>query len=76
MLQGRPFFILARQKLYTPYFQCSDVLFAEYQTRELGFHAPLADTDDGLRAFELKDHDGICSVFRQTAFKWAWTKLD
>ncbi len=35
-----------------------DALFAEYQSRRLEFHEPLADTDDGLRAFELKDYDG------------------
>ena len=40
-----------------------DALFAEYQSRGLAFHEPLEDTDDGLRAFELKDHDVLC--FRQ-----------
>ena len=40
-----------------------DALYAEYQTRELEFHEPLADTDDGLRAFELKDHDGYVLCF-------------
>ncbi len=40
-----------------------DVLFAEFQSRGLAFHEPLADTDDGLRAFELKDHDGYVLCF-------------
>ena len=42
-----------------------DALFAEYQSRGLAFHEPLADTSDGLRAFELKDHDGYVLCFRQ-----------
>ena len=42
-----------------------DALFAEYQSRGLAFHEPLADTDDGLRAFELKDHDGYVLCFRK-----------
>ena len=40
-----------------------DALHAEYQSRGLEFHEPLADTDDGLRAFELKDHDGYVLCF-------------
>ena len=40
-----------------------DALFAEYQSRGLTFHESLADTDDGLRAFELKDHDGYILCF-------------
>ena len=40
-----------------------DALYAEYQSRGLAFHEPLADTDDGLRAFELKDHDGYVLCF-------------
>ena len=40
-----------------------DALYAEYQTRGLEFHQSLADTDDGLRAFELKDHDGYVMCF-------------
>ena len=40
-----------------------DALFAEYQSRGLAFHEPLANTDDGLRAFELKDHDGYVLGF-------------
>ena len=35
-----------------------DALYAEFQSRGLAFHELLADTEDGLRAFELKDHDG------------------
>ena len=40
-----------------------DALFAEYQSRGLEFHETLANTDDGLRAFELKDHDGYVLCF-------------
>ena len=40
-----------------------DALFAEYQSRGVVFHEPLADTDDSLRAFELKDHDGYVLCF-------------
>ena len=40
-----------------------DALFAEYQSRGLEFHEPLEDTSDGLRAFELKDHDGYVLCF-------------
>ena len=40
-----------------------DALFAEYQSRGLAFHEPLTDTDDGLRTFELKDHDGYVLCF-------------
>ena len=40
-----------------------DALFAEYQSRGLAFHETLADTSDGLRAFELKDHDGYVLCF-------------
>ncbi len=40
-----------------------DGLYAEYQSRGLEFHEPLADTSDGLRAFELKDHDGYVLCF-------------
>ena len=38
-------------------------LFAEYQSCGLAFHETLADTSDGLRAFELKDHDGYVLCF-------------
>ena len=41
----------------------SDALFGEYQSRGLAFHETLADTSDGLRAFELKDHDGYVLCF-------------
>ena len=40
-----------------------DALYTEYQSRGLAFHEPLTDTDDGLRAFELKDHDGYVLCF-------------
>lgn len=40
-----------------------DALFAEFQARGLEFHETLADTSDGLRAFELKDLDGYVLCF-------------
>lgn len=40
-----------------------DVLFAEFESRGLAFHETLADTDDGFRVFELKDHDGYVLGF-------------
>ena len=40
-----------------------DALFDEFQSRGLEFHETLADTSDGLRAFELKDHDGYVLCF-------------
>ncbi len=40
-----------------------DRLYAEYQNRGLEFHETLADTSDGLRAFELKDHDRYVLCF-------------
>ena len=46
--------------VYTPN---PDGLYAEYQSRGLEFHEPLADTSDALRAFELKDHDGYVLCF-------------
>ena len=42
-----------------------DALFAEFESRALVFHETLADTDDGLRAFELKDHDGHVLCIRK-----------
>jgi len=44
-------------------FSMSDALFAEFQSHGLAFHEPLTDTADGLRAFELKDHDGYVLCF-------------
>lgn len=46
--------------IYTPN---PDGLYAEFQSRGLEFHEPLEDTDDGLRAFELKDYDGYVLCF-------------
>ena len=40
-----------------------DALFAEFQAHGLEFHETLADTSEGLRAFELKDHDGYVLCF-------------
>jgi len=35
-----------------------DVLAAEFASRAIAFSAPLADTDDGLRGFEITDPNG------------------
>jgi len=40
-----------------------DALAAEYASRRLEFWEPLADTDDGLRGFALKDADGYVLFF-------------
>jgi len=40
-----------------------DTLAAEFESRGLVFSAPLDDTHDGLRGFELKDADGYVLFF-------------
>jgi catechol 2,3-dioxygenase-like lactoylglutathione lyase family enzyme len=40
-----------------------DVLAAEYASRGVGFSAPLEDTHDGLRGFEICDPDGYVLFF-------------
>jgi len=40
-----------------------DTLAAEFRDRGVTFSAPLTDTDDGLRGFELIDHDGYLLFF-------------
>lgn len=40
-----------------------DALAAEFASRNLAFSEPLKDTDDGLRGFELRDHDGYVLFF-------------
>ncbi len=40
-----------------------DALAAEFTSRGVTFSAPLKDTDDGLRGFELKDTDGYVLFF-------------
>lgn len=40
-----------------------DALAAELADRGVPFAEPLADTDDGLRGFELADHDGYVLFF-------------
>jgi catechol 2,3-dioxygenase-like lactoylglutathione lyase family enzyme len=40
-----------------------DALAAEFRDRGATFSAPLTDTDDGLRGFELTDHDGYLLFF-------------
>jgi len=44
-----------------------DALAAEFRDRDVAFSAPLADTDDGLRGFELTDHDGYVLFFGRPA---------
>ena len=40
-----------------------DALAAEFAARNVKFFAPLKDTHDGLRGFELKDADGYLLFF-------------
>jgi len=40
-----------------------DALAAEFASRNVEFLAPLTDTDDGLRGFDLKDVDGYVLFF-------------
>lgn len=40
-----------------------DALAAEFEGRGVVFSAPLADTDDGLRGFEVADTDGYLLFF-------------
>lgn len=40
-----------------------DTLAAEFRDRDVTFSAPLTDTNDGLRGFELTDHDGYLLFF-------------
>jgi catechol 2,3-dioxygenase-like lactoylglutathione lyase family enzyme len=40
-----------------------DALAAEFSSRGVGFSAPLKDTDDGLRGFEVQDTDGYVLFF-------------
>jgi catechol 2,3-dioxygenase-like lactoylglutathione lyase family enzyme len=43
-----------------------DALAAEYASRQVEFWEPLADTDSGLRGFEVKDVDGYVLFFGRT----------
>lgn len=40
-----------------------DALAAEFVSRDVHFFRPLADDDDGLRGFEVKDGDGYVLFF-------------
>jgi len=40
-----------------------DALYAEYVAKAVPIHSPLADTDDGLRAFEILDNSGYVICF-------------
>ena len=43
-----------------------DALADEFTSRGVTFSAPLKDTDDGLRGFELRDADGYVLFFGRT----------
>jgi uncharacterized glyoxalase superfamily protein PhnB len=43
-----------------------DALFEEFSARNVEFMAPLKDTDDGLRGFDLRDADGYVLFFGRT----------
>ena len=43
-----------------------DALAAEFASRNVEFFAPLKDTHDGLRGFEIKDADGYLLFFGRT----------
>lgn len=43
-----------------------DALAEELQDAGVAFSAPLADTDDGLRGFEIEDPDGYLLFFGRT----------
>ena len=40
-----------------------DALAAEFQSRDVEFFAPLANNDDGLRGFEIRDLNGYIVYF-------------
>ena len=40
-----------------------DSLFSEFKSLSVSFHEELANTDDGLRAFEIKDNNGYILCF-------------
>jgi catechol 2,3-dioxygenase-like lactoylglutathione lyase family enzyme len=46
--------------VYTP---DPDGLYEELRQKNVHFHQPLADSDDGLRAFEIFDSDGYVLCF-------------
>jgi catechol 2,3-dioxygenase-like lactoylglutathione lyase family enzyme len=53
---------IARWDAYV-YVPDPDALAAELASRNVEFFEPLADTDDGLRGFELQDADGYVLFF-------------
>ena len=46
-----------------------DALAAEFASRNVTFFTPLADTDDGLRGFEVQDADGYVLFFGRTRWE-------
>ena len=45
------------------YVENPDALAAELKGRHTSFHQTLIDTDENLRGFEIKDHDGYVIFF-------------
>lgn len=43
-----------------------DALYEEWRGKNVTFHRPLEDTEEGLRAFELVDADGYVLCFGRT----------
>jgi len=52
----------ARWDAYTHTFE-PDLLYSEYVGNAVPMHSELADTDDGLRAFEIEDNSGYVLCF-------------
>ena len=46
-----------------------DLLYAEYVGRSVPIHCELADTGDGLRAFEVRDNSGYVLCFGSSRVK-------
>ena len=40
-----------------------DALYAEFRSKDVPMHRELADTNDGLRAFEIRDNSGYVLCF-------------
>jgi catechol 2,3-dioxygenase-like lactoylglutathione lyase family enzyme len=53
---------IARWDAYV-YVPDPDALAAEFASRDVEFSRPIADDDDGLRGFEVKDADGYVLFF-------------
>jgi catechol 2,3-dioxygenase-like lactoylglutathione lyase family enzyme len=53
---------IARWDAYV-YVPDPDALAAEFASRNVEFHVPVNDTDDGLRGFEIQDANGYILFF-------------